>query len=288
MKSNLIACALLLCALVLAQAGCNSPGNSQTTETNAPAPEASAPPETGDGDDAPPVADEAENQPVVDKEPDDGGGEDERQVVSEEAQGLFQKGVEAYKRNRDAEAVEAFEQAIRVEPDFADAHFRLGLAYAATGRKDESKKSYEASVKAYKKLLQRKSKNADAHYRLGLAYDKLYKPEEAVKEFKEAVRYQTGDAAKYYELGLAHMKLAEYREAVAALNKSLDLDPDDYRAAEALDKAKAGLARREAFLKQQEKLDKRGKEKPKKTDNKNANANTNANAKTNANRNANR
>lgn len=175
-----------------------------------------------------------------------------------DAEGFLRRGVEAYKKNRDAEAVAAFEQAVRLEPDLAEAHYRLGLAYAVTGRKDEAKKSYETAVKAYKKTLQRDSKNERAHYHLGLVYGKLFKPDEAVKELKEAARLNSDDYNIYYELGLAHTKLAQYKEAVDALNKALELNPDDFRATDLLEKAQAGKQRRDAFLKQQEKEDNRG------------------------------
>ncbi|HEY0080632.1 MAG TPA: tetratricopeptide repeat protein [Pyrinomonadaceae bacterium] len=191
----------------------------------------------------------------------------EIEVVSEadarDAEGFFRKGVEAYKKNRDAEAVAAFKEAVRLDPNFAEAHYRLGLAYNALEQKDEAKKAYEAAVKAYKKLLQSKPKDAEAHYNLGLVYGKLFKPEEAVKELKQAARLNEDDYNMHYELGLAYTKLAQYKEAVSAFNRALEISPEDYRATEALERARSGLQRREAFLKQQEKETKRGGGKPK-------------------------
>src|SRR5687768_15869463 len=45
-----------------------------------------------------------------------------------DAQAHFQRGMEAYRDDRDDEAVEAFREAARLDPDFAEAHYRLGLA----------------------------------------------------------------------------------------------------------------------------------------------------------------
>jgi tetratricopeptide (TPR) repeat protein len=194
-----------------------------------------------------------------------------------DARALFERGVDAYKHDRDQEAVEALQQAIRLDPDFAEAHYRLGLAYKATGQTDEADKSFAEAVRAYEKLTKQDTKNADAFYFLGLAYEKLGKYEEAVKALKEAVRNSPSeDDDKYYDLALAHYKLAEYKESVDALNKALEINPDNFPAADLLEQAKAGADRVEEIRKHQEQLRKQQK-------NPNGNVNGNANAGANAN-----
>lgn len=178
-----------------------------------------------------------------------------------DARGYFEKGSEDYKRNRDRAAAEAFEQALRLQPEFPEVRLRLGLAYTALDRKEEAEMQFEAAVKQYKDLLRRQPEDADAHFNLGVAYDKLGKLDDALKAHKQAVRFAPDDSGKQYELGLALTKLAQYKEAVAALERAINLDPDNFRAVDALDRAKAGLARREAFLKQLEKAQQRKTEK---------------------------
>lgn len=258
MKPHLVtfsSASVCLLLLLLAQAGCAS--NKVPADNSTPAAET-----TGAANDGGQAAAET-RQPTASEEAD--------------AQGFFKRGVEAYKQNRDAEAVEAFQQAVRLSPDFAEAHYRLGLAYDSLEQEKESDKAYEDAVSAYKKVIRKNPKDAEAHYQIGLTHDKLGKPEDAVKSLKEAAKHDPEDADKLYELALVHTKLAQFREAVSALNKVLEIDPDDYRAGEALEKAKAGMERRESFLKQQEKQDKLASAKSNKNANKNSNANTNAN-----------
>ena len=50
----------------------------------------------------------------------------------------LQQGKEFYRNDEDTRAVEAFQQAIKLDPDLAEAHFRLGLAYDATGQEKEA------------------------------------------------------------------------------------------------------------------------------------------------------
>ena len=173
-----------------------------------------------------------------------------------DARAYYERGVEAYKKNLDGEAVEAFEQTIRLEPEMAEAHYRLGLAYSAVGRDEDAEKSFEGAVKRFRQTVDKESDNAEAQFYLGLAYGKLGKYAEAVKAFRQAVRQSPDDSEKHYELGLAYSKLAQYREAVGALEKAIDLDPNNHRALEALERARAGLDRRADFLKQLEKMKK--------------------------------
>lgn len=48
------------------------------------------------------------------------------------------------------------------------------------------------------------------------------------------------------------MKLAQYPEAAQALKKATQLDPDNYRAVEAYDRAREGVRRRDLAIKKQE------------------------------------
>jgi len=191
-----------------------------------------------------------------------------------DARALFDRGVDAYRHDRDEEAVEAFRQAVSLDPDFAEAHYRLGLALHAAGQADEADKAYERAVEAYEKLTKQDPKNSDAYYFLGLCYEKLGKYEQAVRVLKESVRNSPeGNDDKYYELGLAHYKIAQYDEAVSALNKALEINPDNFPAADLLEKAKEGASRVAEIRKHQADLLKQ----------KNANANANANGGANSN-----
>jgi len=197
-------------------------------------------------------------------------------TFSGDARALFDRGREAYRQNRDAEAVEAFKEAVRLEPEFAEAHYRLGLAYHATGQKEESEKSFEAAAEAYEKVLKKEPKNSDAHFFLGLVLGRLGKYDDAVKAFKESIKHAPEESEdKYYELALAHYKVAQYKEAIDACKKALEIKPDFFQAEELLEKSKPGLARVEAFRKRQEEL---LKKQQKARGNSNSNSTTNSNA----------
>ena len=190
------------------------------------------------------------------------------------------KGKEHYRNDEDTQALEAFQQAIKLNPEFAEAHFRLGLSYDALGQEQEAQASYKKAVEAYKKYFatDENEKDAEAHYNLGQTYAGLHLYSEAVREYRQATRLKPDDAAIHYDLGLALMRLAQYDEASAAFSKSLELDPQNYRAEDSLAEAKEGVDRIRSGKKHQEELlKKQKKEEEKKEGNDNtAPANTNS------------
>jgi tetratricopeptide (TPR) repeat protein len=189
-------------------------------------------------------------------------------------------------------AVEAYLQAVKLDPDLAEAHFKLGIAYGlleiemqqagmdpnssadtdpkkAGQLKTNSQKEFEKAVEAYEKWLNSHPKDDAAQFNLGRAYNKLNKDEEAEDAFREAVKLKPGDTDYQTELGSILIKLAKYHEAIPPLKKALELDPDNSRAEKLLDDAEAGAKRTD--FSQADKS------------NKKTNANANANANVNAN-----
>jgi Tfp pilus assembly protein PilF len=81
-----------------------------------------------------------------------------------------------------------------------------------------------------------------------------------VREYRQATRLKDDDADMFYDLGTALTKLAQYDEAAAAFSKSLEIDPNYYRAEDALEEAREGVQRIKAGKKHQEDLLKKQKE----------------------------
>jgi tetratricopeptide (TPR) repeat protein len=215
------------------------------------------------------------NQGSNSNAPADGTAQQQQDAqASADAREAFERGMTAYRNDRDDAAVEAFRRAVELDPNFAEGFYRLGLAYNATKQTDEAEKAFREAVKAYEKLTKRDEKDSDAFYFLGLCYEKLGEYGDAVKVLKEAVKTSpTENDDKYYELAFSQYQLAQYDEAVRALNKALEVNPDNYPAQDLLEKAKAGAERISDFRKHQEQM--------RKQDQKNSNAN-NSNANSNA------
>jgi len=179
-----------------------------------------------------------------------------------EARVYVEKGREFYRNDEDNRAAEAFQQALKLDPELAEAHFRLGLTYDALGQEQEAEAACKKAVEAYKKYLSTNGNNddAEAHYNLGQTYAGLHLYSEAVREYRQSTRLKPDDAAIHYDLGLALMRLAQYDEASSAFTKSLELDPENYRAEDELVEAQEGVKRIRAGKKHQEELLKKKKD----------------------------
>ena len=162
-------------------------------------------------------------------------------------------------------AIDVLLQAVKLDPDLAEAHFKLGIAYTLVEAQDDtvtepaetpnpkdkkpkevkanSVKAFENAVKAYKKILASSKNDDNAHFNLGLAYNKLNEDEDAAKSLKEAVKLKPDDTLYQTELGSILIKLAKYHEAVTALKKAIELDATNTKAEELLEKAEAGRKR---------------------------------------------
>ena len=60
------------------------------------------------------------------------------------------------------EAIAGYREAIRLEPDYAEAHYNLGIALQDKGQLDEA-------IAAYREAIRLKPDSAEAHYNLGNA-----------------------------------------------------------------------------------------------------------------------
>jgi tetratricopeptide (TPR) repeat protein len=267
MKNPLIA-TLLFFLLALSQFACSGQQNS-TANVNANV--------SGDSTAAAAVA-----TPVATPDGNANSGVELPQPATADAQGYYALGIDLYKQNRDEQAAEAFRQATTLDPDFAMGFMKLALAYRALGKKEEATKAYEQAVKGFEKLLDDDPKNAEAQLNLGEAYSRLGDYQKSIEAYRRGVRLKEPDSTTYYDIGLTYNKLARYTEAVGAFKKSIELDPDDYRAQEALERAESDARRQRARIEEEKKKLERV---VKATGNSNANNSNNANARTTNNKN---
>lgn len=167
----------------------------------------------------------------------------ERERAINEARVFLEQGIELYRNDQDQEALVAYQQAIQRNPEYAEAHYRLGLSHAVLEQKTEAEAAYKKAIELYKKFIQENPKDADAFFNMGESYRHLRQYEDAVRAYKQAVRLQPEDPEMFYELGVTQIKLARYSEAASALEKAIDLDPDYHRASDALNDAREGAKR---------------------------------------------
>jgi protein O-mannosyl-transferase len=135
---------------------------------------------------------------------------------------------------RVSEAIEQFEQALKIKPDFAKAHYNLGTALMQTGRVAEAIEQYEQALKI-------EPDHPYAHNNLGAALMHTGRASEAIEQFEQALKIKPDNAAAHINLGDALMHTGRVSEAIEQFEQALKIKPDDPYTHDYLAKAQAIL-----------------------------------------------
>jgi tetratricopeptide (TPR) repeat protein len=110
------------------------------------------------------------------------------------------------------EAIAEYRTAIRLQPDLALAHSKLGLALSAQGKVEEAIAEYRTAIRLQPDL-------ALAHNNLGNALGDQGKLAEAIAAYRTAIRLQPDLAGAHNNLGHRLQQQGQFTEALAALER---------------------------------------------------------------------
>lgn len=130
---------------------------------------------------------------------------------------LIEEGDEFMTRSKWDNALAAYQQAILVAPNNAEAHTALGWAYNMMGRHGEA---FAPLVKA----IQLNSQSAEAQYGIAYAYLGSENYGKALPFLRAAIRLAPNDADIRYSLGLAYLELGNKKAALEQYGALQDLD----------------------------------------------------------------
>lgn len=186
-------------------------------------------------------------------------------------------GMALYERGRVEEALQAFEQSLRLNPRYSKTWSNLGLVYEELGQEDEAEQAYLRALAlrpdlagacnnlGHLKLQQGDFAQAEAHLRkaleldpryaqaqvnLGLLFHRRGQLDEARQRYEAALRLDPGDAEALNNLGLLHLDQGRPTEARAALQQALQARPAYQEARfnlELLELRQAGVPLEEAY-----------------------------------------
>ena len=173
---------------------------------------------------------------------------------TDEAELSFQQAEDAREKGNNAQAVEAYRQALKLRTRFAAAH--LGLARALEGQEDfdaalaeiaaarrdrpayaeasavegrilRSLADHEAALTSYSRTIREgRGFQPEAYTGMGIVYEDKGRYEEAVESFRKAIAQLSNTEPILYELLARNLeKLERWKEAVAAYEKYLELAP---------------------------------------------------------------
>jgi len=135
------------------------------------------------------------------------------------ARAFFSIGYLHSEENENDQALSAYDQAIELMPDFADAYTGRGVAKSKLGDAEEAIADHNEAIRL-------KPDFAEAYINRGKAKRALKKYEEAIADYDEAISLNPSSAAAYTHRGVSKNALGKSQEAIADHNEAIRLNPN--------------------------------------------------------------
>jgi Flp pilus assembly protein TadD len=139
-----------------------------------------------------------------------------------DAQAWHYLGRTKYSESRFAEAINAFQHCLKLDPKNVKAGDNLGLSLAGLGRNEEAAAAYNQAIAWQAQL---PVKNPDPYIDLGKLLIDEKRPQDAVTFLLQAVEIAPRDSRAHEVLGKAYIRIEEFPKAQAELEKAVELSP---------------------------------------------------------------
>ena len=132
------------------------------------------------------------------------------------AQEWFEKGLKL--NDNSDEEIMCYTEAIRLNPEYAEAYYNRGLARSDKG-------DLEGAIKDYNQAILLNPNDAEAYYNRGVTGYERGDLEGALKDYNQAIRLNPNDAEAYYNRGLARSDKGDLDGALKDYNQAIRLKP---------------------------------------------------------------
>jgi len=117
------------------------------------------------------------------------------------------------------QAISDYNQALKIEPDYADAYFNRGNTYYKKGE-------YEQALSDYNQVLNIDPNYAKVYTNRGNVYKDKKEYNQAISDYNQALEINPSDVKAYNNRGLAYYENGEYDKAISDYNQALRINPD--------------------------------------------------------------
>lgn len=131
----------------------------------------------------------------------------------------YNYGISLVRDNRLKQAMEQWQAALRIQPDFAEAHYALGLGYLAA-------RNPIPAVSHFQETLHHAADWPNVYEALGLAYYESHEYVLAEQAWRQALALKPDLPKVHANLGLLRLQEEKYQEAIGHAREALNLQPD--------------------------------------------------------------
>ena len=142
------------------------------------------------------------------------------EITDLKVQSHYNLGLAYYHHGKTEKAIAAYQTAIHLEPNFADAYGGLGVIYWRTGDLD-------AAIRHCQKAIKIAPKNIEFHQNLTQIYWQKEIYDRAAIGYRIILELNPLDENALHRLGIILLSRQEYDEAVSCFQKVLQINPDN-------------------------------------------------------------
>lgn len=139
-------------------------------------------------------------------------------VKSNNALDLYQKGQTFLELKRYNDALDAYNRAVELKPEYTEAWKGQATTLLELKR-------YQDALEAYDKAIQLQPNYEDAWNGRGKALNHLQRYSEAIASFDSALKIQPNNLESWNEKGNVQIKLQQYSEAITSFDKAVKIQP---------------------------------------------------------------
>ena len=145
---------------------------------------------------------------------------DSGQLAEQQVANALNNRGDAYARKEDYDrAIQDFNQAIRLVPNYVRAYYNRGNVHQRKG-------DFDSAIADYGQAIRLDPKFGDAFNNRGAAYQHMGDNDRAIAAYSQAIRLNPNYATAFYNRGNAHRQNGDYVQAIQDFDQAIRLNPN--------------------------------------------------------------
>jgi tetratricopeptide (TPR) repeat protein len=140
-----------------------------------------------------------------------------------DADGWYYLGRTKYNENRFAEAIDSFQQCLKLDPHNVKAEDNIGLSHEGLSQTEQATQAFQTAIAWQSGAT---GKDAQPYLNLGMLLAEQDNPEAGLPYLQEAVALAPRNAKAHEQLGRAYLKLKRWQDSHDELEKAVQLAPN--------------------------------------------------------------
>jgi tetratricopeptide (TPR) repeat protein len=140
-------------------------------------------------------------------------------TVKADVSAIYDKGEILYRQGNYTQAVQYFDKALAVDPNYKDALNGKAYAFKSLG-------NYTQAIQYFDKALAVDPNYKDALSGIGNVFDNVHNYTQAIQYYDKALAVDDGDKIILYDIGNSYDGLGNYTQAIQYFDKALVVDPN--------------------------------------------------------------